>query len=191
LETNVRNKREWLLGRACIKEAVRYWIFKETGTLLYPSDIVVLHDELGAPHVDGWWNGDVIEAPEVSLSHDSRLSLAAVTAPYRPVGVDIEHIGRFKSTDLIEGSLAARERALLKGLVGHDLSEKVLRMWCAKEAAAKYLGIGLKGNPEEFEVSFKDDEWRLAHVAHDEFLVEVAIDCEDNSIIALASAPSE
>ena len=191
LETNVRNKREWLLGRACIKEAVRYWIFKETGTLLYPSDIVVLHDELGAPHVDGWWNGDVIEAPEVSLSHDSRLSLAAVTAPYRPVGVDIEHIGRFKSTDLIEGSLAARERALLKGLVGHDLSEKVLRMWCAKEAAAKYLGIGLKGNPEEFEVSFKDDEWRLAHVAHNEFLVEVAIDCEDNSIIALASAPSE
>ena len=190
LETNVRNKREWLLGRACIKEAVRYWIFQETGALLYPSDIVVLHDDLGAPHVDGWWNGYLMAAPEVSLSHDSRLSLAAVTAPYRSVGVDVEHIGRFKSTDLIEGSLTACERALLRGLTGNELSEKVLRMWCAKEAAAKYLHTGLKGNPEKFEVSFLDDEWKMAHVTHDKFLVEVAVGREKNSIIALASAPS-
>ncbi len=190
LKANVRKRREWLLGRACLKEAVRYWIYKETGTLLYPSDIVVLHDELGAPYVDGWWNGDLVSAPEVSLSHDARLSLAAVTAPSQPVGVDVEPIDRLKSTDLMEMSLAASERALLRGLADNDTSEKLLRMWCAKEAAAKCLGIGLKGNPEKFEVSFLDDEWRLAHVRHEDFLVEVAVDCNHNSIIALACEPS-
>ena len=189
LKSNFRRRREWLLGRTCIKEAVRYWIYQQTGSLLYPSDIVVLHDELGAPYVDGWWNDEIVQAPEVSLSHDSQLSLAAVTAPHQPVGVDVEHIGRFKNTDLIEGSLASCERALLRGLTGHDLSEKVLRMWCAKEAAAKYLGTGLKGTPEKFEVSFLDDDWKRAHVKHDKALVEVALGCENNFIIALASAP--
>ena len=116
--------------------------------------------------------------------------MAAVTAPHQPVGVDVEHIGRIKSTDLIEGSLVPRERTLLNGLAGHDLSEKVLRMWCAKEAAAKYLRTGLKGRPEEFEVSFLGNDWTVAHVTHNKTMVEVSLGCENNSIIALATAHS-
>ena len=190
LTANIRRQRQWLLGRACIKEAVRYWIYIQTGRRLYPSDITVLHDELGAPYVDGWWNDSLVQAPEVSLSHDSQHSLAAVTAPHQPVGVDIEHIGRIKSTDLIEESLVPRERVLLRGLAGHDLLEKVLRMWCAKEAAAKYLGTGLKGRPEGFEVSFPGNDWKRAHVTHNQTTVQVSVGCENNSIIALATAHS-
>jgi malonyl CoA-acyl carrier protein transacylase/phosphopantetheinyl transferase len=191
LKGNLRHRLKWLFGRICIKEAVRYWIFQQAETLLYPSDIVVLHDELGAPYVDGWWNEEIVQAPEVSLSHNVQLSLAAVSSPHYPVGIDTENIGRFKSTDLIEGSLAACERTLLRGVAGHELSEKVLRMWCAKEAAAKYLGTGLKGTPEKFEVSFLDDDWKRAHVKHDKYVIEVALGFENNSIIALASAPSD
>jgi malonyl CoA-acyl carrier protein transacylase/phosphopantetheinyl transferase len=190
LTINNRRKREWLLGRACVKEAVRYWIFQQTGTLLYSSDIVVLHDEMGAPYVDGWWNGDLLQAPQVSLSHTAQLSLAAVTAPHHPVGVDVEHIGGVKNSDLLEGSLSETERAALHGLNGNDVSEKVLRMWCAKEAAAKYLGTGLKGRPDEFEVSFLDDSGKRVLVTHKQKMVEVAVDCDNNSIIALASAHS-
>jgi phosphopantetheinyl transferase len=116
--------------------------------------------------------------------------LAAVNGPDQPVGVDVEHLGRFKNADLIEGSLAARERALLRGLAGQDLTEKVVRMWCAKEAAAKYLGTGLKGRPEEFEVSFLDNDWKRAHVRHQQTMVEVAVCCENNTIIAFAPAQS-
>ncbi len=190
LKGKLGRRLKWLFGRICIKEAVRYWIYQQTETLLYPSDIVVLHDQLGAPYVDGWWNEEVFQAPEVSLSHNGRLSIAAVAAPHDPVGIDTEDIGRFKSTDLIEGSLAACERTLLRGLAGHDLSDKVLRMWCAKEAAAKCLRTGLKGTPEKFEVSFVGDDWKRARVQHDDFLIEVELECEKNSIIALASAPS-
>ena len=60
-----------------IKEAVRMTVFQQTGKLLYPSDITVLHDELGAPFVDGWWRGELAEAPQVSLSHTARACLVA------------------------------------------------------------------------------------------------------------------
>ncbi len=190
LTTNIRHRREWLLGRACIKEAVRFWIFQETGRLLYPADIIVLHDKQGAPYVDGWWSSNLVEAPEVSLSHDRRLSLVAVTPPQHPVGVDIEHIGRIQHPELIEGSLTDSERRLLRGFADNALQEKVLRMWCAKEAAAKYFGLGLQGRPEKFEVSFLDDDWELAHVNYAATVSKVVVSCENESIVAIATAHS-
>jgi acyl transferase domain-containing protein/phosphopantetheinyl transferase len=187
LTTNPRHRREWLLGRACIKEAARLWIFKQTGRLLYPADIIVLHDEKGYPYVDGAWRDYLIDPPEVSLSHDRQVSLSAVTSPKHPVGVDIEHMGRIQDPDLIAGSLSTSERILLRGLNGNALEERVLRIWCVKEAAAKYLGVGLQGRPEAFEVSFTDDTWELANVNYDGVVVEVNVYCENDSIVALAT----
>ena len=190
LSANVRHKREWLLGRACVKEAVRYWIYQQTGQLIYPADVIVLHEEKGAPYVDGLWSDHLVQAPEVSLSHDRRVSLAAVTPPLHPVGVDIEHAGRIEDPELMERSLSAAERMTLRGCKGKALPEKVLRIWCAKEAAAKYLGSGLQGRPEEFEVSFLDDDWELARVNHTGNVVEVAVRSENDVVIALATRHS-
>ena len=91
LSTTPGRAREWLLGRACIKEAVRWWIHADTGTLVHPAEVVVHHDELGAPWVDGWWDGVLVDAPAVSLAHDDQVSLAAVTQADRSVGIDVEH----------------------------------------------------------------------------------------------------
>ncbi len=190
LTANVRQKREWLLGRACVKEAVRYWIYQQTGQLIYPADIIVRHEEKGAPYVDGLWSDRLVQAPEVSLSHDKRISLAAVTPPLHPVGVDIEHSGRIENPELIERSLSAAERMRLRGCEGKALPEKVLRIWCAKEAAAKYLGSGLQGRPEEFEVSFLDDDWELARVNHTGNIVDVIVRSENDVVIALATGHS-
>ena len=187
LMTNPRHRREWLLGRACIKEAVRLWIFKHTGKMLYSADIIVLHDEKGSPYVDGEWRNYLIDPPEVSLSHDRQVSLSAVTSPKHYVGVDIEHIGRIQDPNLIAGSMSSSEKIMLRGLDGNALEERVLRIWCVKEAAAKYLGTGLQGRPEEFEVSFADDSWELANVNYDGVVVEVDVHCENESIIALAT----
>lgn len=187
---NIRQRREWLLGRACIKEAVRFRIYQDTGRLLYPSDIVVYHDEAGAPHVDGLWADEVMSPPGVSLSHDRRLSMAAVVSPSNRVGVDVEQIGRIERPDLIGGALSAGEKLLLNGLEGRDLDDRVLRIWCAKEAAAKYLGLGLRGTPERFVVSFEDETCGMAHVKYDEIVVEVDVRRKDDSIVALAAGHS-
>ncbi|MFA4915467.1 MAG: beta-ketoacyl synthase N-terminal-like domain-containing protein [Syntrophales bacterium] len=187
LTTNIRHKCEWLFGRACIKEAVRYWIFTQTGRLPYPADIIVSHNGQGTPYVDGVWANNLLQPPEVSLSHDRQGSLVAVTPPQHPVGVDGEHVGRIQHPDLMVNSLATSERLLLQGLDGNALQDRILRIWCAKEAAAKYLGLGLQGRPDKFEVSFQADNWDRAHVNYAKNMIEVDVHRENDSIVALAT----
>lgn len=187
LGPSTRRRREWLLGRACIKEAVRHWILAQTGRLLYPSEIAVYHDSVGAPHVDGWWRDSLVAAPEVSLSHNARACMAAVAAPQSPVGVDMEDMGKIKRPDLIIEALSPKERVSVSGLDAAALDESLLRLWCAKEAAAKLLGLGLEGRPEAFEVSFEDGQWDEAYVDHAGTRVEVSVRRDGDSIVALAN----
>jgi phosphopantetheinyl transferase (holo-ACP synthase) len=187
LSGTVRRRREWLFGRAAIKEAVRMALFQQTGKLLYPSDILVLHDDLGAPFVDGGWRGDLAEAPQVSLSHTARACLVAVGAAESPVGVDFEDLGRIQQPELMIGMLTAGERATVEGLAGTALDERLLRLWCAKEAAAKYLGVGLQGQPEAFEVGFVDAACARAQVVFEGATTEVRIVRDGAAVIAVAA----
>lgn len=187
LQANKRYQSQWLLGRACIKEAVRYWIFQKTGQLLYPSDIYVLHDQYGAPYVDGLWCNTLIQPPEVSLSHNNCASLAAISESRSPVGIDIEEINKIRNNDLMIETLTASEEAFVRGLDSSVLNDKLLRFWCAKEAASKFLGLGLQGKPTAFEVSFMDTRCESACVTYSEFKIDVVVTRKDNSIIALAS----
>jgi phosphopantetheinyl transferase len=184
--TPLRRRREWLFGRAALKEATRAWVQGMTGQWLYPTDIVVRHDAQGAPSVDGWWCEHVIPAPRVSLSHDSRACLAAVAPSDLPVGVDFEAFGRVRQPELIVDSLAPSERGLVQGLHGVALEERVLRLWCAKEAAAKCLGIGLQGQPEAFRVIAADEGFETLVVEHELGTVETRLARQESTIIALA-----
>jgi malonyl CoA-acyl carrier protein transacylase/phosphopantetheinyl transferase (holo-ACP synthase) len=186
LTGSVRRRREWLLGRAAIKEAVRVAIHERTGHLLYPSDITVLHDDLGAPFVDGGWRDSLGEAPSVSLSHTARGCLVAVGAS-SAVGVDFEDIGRVQQPGLLIDTLTPFEREQVLHLDGTALDERLLRLWCAKEATAKYLGIGLQGRPEAFEVRFADESFAEAFVGYEESTTRVSLVREGQTVIAVAA----
>ena len=182
----LRRRREWLFGRAALKEAVRAWVQAQTGAWLYPSDIVVQHDAHGAPFVTGAWTASLIEAPSVSLSHNQQACLAAVAPAGQPVGVDAEAFGRVQQPVLIAQSLAPAEQGLVQGLQGLALEERVLRLWCAKEAAAKCLGIGLQGRPEAYQVVWADEGFETLVVTHELGTVETRLACQDHTIIAVA-----
>jgi malonyl CoA-acyl carrier protein transacylase/phosphopantetheinyl transferase (holo-ACP synthase) len=186
LEGPVRRRRRWLFGRACLKEAVRQWVFRQTGEFVYPADIVVGHDQNGAPLVDGWWVDDLVPAPSVSLSHSHGQSFAAVTGPQDAVGFDAQGVGDVSFPELVEGALAQSEREALHKFPENEWPERVVRLWCAKESAAKALGTGLLGRPEAFEVSFHRDDWEQAIVAFagDSFRVSLARDRD--LVVALA-----
>jgi acyl transferase domain-containing protein/phosphopantetheinyl transferase len=184
---HLRRRREWLFGRAALKEAVRHWVFEQTGHLLFPSDIVVCHDAQGAPYVEGWWTASLVAAPQVSLSHNARACLAAVVPAGQAVGVDIEDIGRVREPELIVQSLAEEERALVHGLEGAALDERVLRLWCAKEAVAKCLGTGLQGRPEAFKVVAADAGYETMLVSHENATVQTVVARQENTIIAVAA----
>jgi phosphopantetheinyl transferase (holo-ACP synthase) len=184
----LRRKREWLFGRGALKEAVRHWVHARTGEWLYPSDIVVGHDERGAPFVCGWWTEHLCPAPRVSLAHNANHCLVGV-AP-QPIGVDLEEPGRLKQPELLTEALAPAERVLVQGLQGDDLEERQLRLWCAKEAAAKCLGLGLQGRPWDWQVTAADAGFGAMTVTHASGTVEVQVFPHEGRLIALA-VPAE
>jgi phosphopantetheinyl transferase (holo-ACP synthase) len=124
----------------------------------------------------------------VSLSHTSRACLVAVAAAGSPVGGDFEDLGRIQQPELIVETLTARERATLEGLAGAEFDERLLRLWCAKEAAAKFLGVGLQGQPEAFEVRFVDATCERALVVFENATVELRTVRVGASVIAVAAA---
>ena len=182
----LRKRREWLFGRAAIKEAVRAWVQARTGHLLYPSDIVVGHDALGAPFVQGAWTGTLCAAPAVSLSHNARHCIAAVAPAGQRIGVDMEESGRLKDPALLSQALAPEELSLVQGLHGDDLEHRQLLLWCAKEAAAKSLGSGLQGRPWDWRVSPVDAGYDAAVVTHGGSQVGVQWLNESGRVVALA-----
>lgn len=183
----LRLRREWLFGRAALKESVRHWIWQQTGELLYMTDIEVGHDELGAPYVDGDWRGRLIDAPQVSLTHNGPWCVAAVAAPDLAVGVDLEDLGRVRRPDLVADSFAPQEQAWLEGLDGDAHRERVVRLWCAKEAAAKCLGTGLQGQPEAFVVVSVDAHCEKLRVESAWGTVDTWIRHHGGTIIAVAT----
>jgi phosphopantetheinyl transferase len=183
---SVRHRLSWLMGRLCLKEAARYWIFQRTQQLLYPSEIIIRHDEAGAPYLDGWWNGQLIQAPEVSLTHDRHRSVAAVSEAGRCVGVDVEKLGRLQKPEHVVESFTATEKVFVQDLSGSELQERVLRIWCAKEAAAKCFGLGLQGEPALFEVGFVDNLLNTAEVRYQSQTTSVNVAVNNEYVLALA-----
>lgn len=186
LEGPLRRRREWLYGRAALKEAVRYWVQAQTGQLLYPSDIAVGHDALGAPWVDGWWGDQLIAPPRVSLSHDAVHCVVAVSPSDSPVGVDFEALANERRPELLADALAPTERSLIEGRSGSDLDERLLRLWCAKEAAAKCLGTGLQGQPWAFSIAAVDEGCEQLLVEHEAGVVQVQVLLHEGAILAVA-----
>jgi acyl transferase domain-containing protein/phosphopantetheinyl transferase len=184
LPRSPRQRRQWLLGRACLKEAVRAWIEATTGTALYATEIEVHHDEHGAPFVDGDWCRWLCPAPAVSLTHDDRACLAAVAE--EAVGVDAEALARVRDPALLGGALGTAEAAWIATLPTAARAAALVRTWVAKEAAAKALGTGLRGEPAAFEVRFTEATLGHALVRCNNLTTEVFLAEEDGTVRALS-----
>ncbi len=84
-------RREWLHTRACIKEAVRYWIWQRTDVLLFPADVQVQATSAGDFGVTGEWDGELIDAPLVTVKCGQDSCVSIVTDAFQlEVGVSEE-----------------------------------------------------------------------------------------------------
>ncbi|NDA46622.1 MAG: 4'-phosphopantetheinyl transferase superfamily protein [Alphaproteobacteria bacterium] len=132
-----------LMGRYAAKRALR---------MLHPEcswQACALHsDPLGAP----FFVGEDLAPLIVSLSHCESLALAAVFPQGCRLGVDIECL----RPDLVE-SLAShspdREIALFPRELDWSLGQKMLALWCLKEALAKALKKGFTLPFYQFDIS--------------------------------------
>jgi len=187
LPANPRRRSEWLMGRIALKEVARYWIASHYGVLLYPADIVIRTDAAGKPYVAG----DVLDSagamPQVSIAHANGHSVAVARTAEFAVGVDLETFGRIKVPEFIVGAFTDAEARHVQAAPETQREGIALRMWCAKEAAAKSIGMGLNGRPSLFKITeFLEDGCR-AVVETEGIEVAVTIREHDGKIIAVAN----
>jgi 4'-phosphopantetheinyl transferase len=141
-------RRKWLLGRAAAKCLVRAMTEGEA-----PDDpeISVLNQPSGEPFVllegRGAW-----ERP-ISISHRSALGMAAAPIDARArIGADVETVEP-RDAALIRQFFTDEEAALVLASAQAE-DEVVARIWSAKEAVLKLLGLGLRIDTRGVVVSF-------------------------------------
>lgn len=186
LPPNGKRRSEWLLGRIALKEAARAWIQRHTGILLYPADVVIRPDRAGKP----WIAHEGLEGlpiPQVSLTHAAGQTMAVAGSPEWPLGVDLEAYGRISVEDFIAGAFTEAERAFLATVDAEDRETAVLRLWCAKEAAAKCLGTGINGQALTFEVRELSPAGDTAVVYGHGEVISVSIQTHGQTVIGLAT----
>ncbi|BBA36100.1 4'-phosphopantetheinyl transferase [Methylocaldum marinum] len=161
LGSNTPGQKHWLLGRIAAKDAVRDWLARQSGTeeMLHPAALIVRNGEQGRPEVAT--SADATQLPQISISHSDNRAIAIAHAG--AVGVDIEPI-RPRQSSFVETMAGESERSLF-GILGGDSDEWATRIWCAKEAAAKFLGLGMNGSPKAYEVQAIGENG-LIHILH-------------------------
>jgi acyl transferase domain-containing protein/phosphopantetheinyl transferase len=146
-----RGKRQWLLGRIAVKDAVRRWLWDSGAGDIYPAEIQVHNDKAGRPYLTGV-HGRKLPELAVSIAHRAETGVAIVRPG--PCGIDIEEIAE-RPDSTYAAACGADELALLAERAAATGERKAVwfaRFWTAKEAVAKLLGTGLRGAPEKFEV---------------------------------------
>jgi 3-oxoacyl-(acyl-carrier-protein) synthase/phosphopantetheinyl transferase (holo-ACP synthase) len=143
--------RDYLISRIALKDGVRKYIQKEEDdVLLFPIEISVQYDEKGKPCLYG---PEELNGIEVSIAHKGSESVVMVSD--KPAGIDIEKI-EARNKEFTDMAFTPHELDLLKGK--DNYAEWTTRFWVAKEAYGKMLGLGLQGNPKQYEIESIDGE---------------------------------
>jgi phosphopantetheinyl transferase (holo-ACP synthase) len=150
-----RGRRQWLLGRIAVKDAVRQWLWDHGEGPVFPAELRVHNDAAGRPYVTGV-HGRELPPLAVSLAHRAEAGVAIVR-PHRPgpgPGIDIEEVTE-RSPGTLGTALGPDEITLLHRLRAATGGSEALwftRFWAAKEAVAKAEGTGFGGRPRDFAV---------------------------------------
>ncbi|MFR9792417.1 beta-ketoacyl synthase N-terminal-like domain-containing protein [Streptomyces sp. MB22_4] len=146
-----RGRRQWLLGRIAVKDAVRRWLWEHGEGPVFPAEIRVRNDASGRPRVTGV-HGRTLPPLDVSLAHRAEAGVAIVRphGPHPGPGIDIEEVTE-RDPATLRTALAPDELRLLRARSGSH-AEWFARFWAAKEAVAKAEGTGFGGRPRDFRV---------------------------------------
>ncbi len=150
-----RRRMEWLSGRTAAKDAVCAFLHKRYGWDVLPADIEIGQDERGKPFVAGPWAEQLPSLPEISISHSETVAAAVAGEEGSGLGIDIQKI-RELEPGFSAVALGPDEQQLLDSLPASLQAEWLLRIWCAKEAVAKALGVGLIEGPSSVKVVHLD-----------------------------------
>ena len=159
-----QRKQQWLLGRLAAKEVVCRYLKRQFQQLISLKEILILSDQHGRPFVNDSLSRKLERSLLLSISHSGTTSAAIVIenyGKYSGIGVDIEFCNK-NHEGLKEGGFSGVEQNILENIPEPDHSDWLLRAWCAKEALAKALGVGLLGNP--FNIEIKNIDFKTGKI---------------------------
>lgn len=138
-----RPRRDRIAGRLAAKRALAAHFSAEWGWDADPRDLVIVNDPEGRP-VLRLPKGAPAEVPSFSISHCADGAAAAVGAPGRRVGVDLELIVP-RPAEVIAFVTAPGED---RDPPPSDPDAQA-RLWTGKEAGLKLLGLGLDADARD------------------------------------------
>ncbi|MFF8268127.1 beta-ketoacyl synthase N-terminal-like domain-containing protein [Streptomyces sp. NPDC016562] len=145
-----RARAPWLLGRIAAKDALRGLLWDAGAGPVFPAEVPVGNDREGRPLAEGPLTGGF----RLSIAHKDRIAVA-LAHPRLAVGIDVEPVTGDPDA-LIRIALGPDELRLagrLAARAGTGLPAALTALWCAKEAAAKAEGGGLRGRPRDWRVT--------------------------------------
>jgi phosphopantetheinyl transferase len=163
-------RRKWLLGRAAAKRLVRAMSGPQP---VAETGISVLNRPSGEPFVLVEGRGEW-EFP-ISVSHRSEVGLAAVPEDRGArIGADIETIEP-RDPALVRQFFTSGEAELVASS-GSAADEVVARIWSAKEAVLKLLGLGLRLDTRSIVVNFRGEPFLECPTGWQPLTVKVCVE---------------
>ncbi|MFS2024992.1 4'-phosphopantetheinyl transferase superfamily protein [Massilia sp. CT11-137] len=154
---------EWLLGRVAAKDAARAWSARTANADLdlHPATFAIRNDPHGQPVVASWPAPTPV--PRISIAHSHGVAVAIAAGA--PVGIDIERVAEHDAHWLASFTTEG-ERRQLAAYGAPERAAWITRLWCAKEAFGKRLGLGLHRPARDVEAcAWADDHsLRMRHV---------------------------
>ena len=150
MKGSVSRRTEWLFGRIAVKEAVRRYLRDFYQARWSDADVQIWPNENGKPQAIGAWGDNLTAKIDVAIAHTSQFVIALAAANAR-VGVDVESVSRNLSEEFTNGVFSPEELALATQAT--NVSQAIIRFWCAKEAVSKALGTGIRYPPKQMVIT--------------------------------------
>ncbi|MHA1211917.1 MAG: SDR family NAD(P)-dependent oxidoreductase, partial [Candidatus Heimdallarchaeota archaeon] len=128
-----KRKYEWLSGVIAIKTALQ----KLMPDVAF-NKIKIEKNELGKPYIK---LGSKSKPIHLSITHSNGYAVGIIN-PTKNTGIDLEVIEK-RSASIIDEVLSPKEQDFLKQQQNDLTDELLTKIWTAKEAATKVLGVGL------------------------------------------------
>ena len=158
-------RRKWLLGRWAAKRLlgelaaegnsiVAGFLGKPGSNHDWRCQFSVLNDESGMPYVDRQGSRLFLS---LSISHRGDWGLAAVAlSPGASIGADLETVEP-REPALVRQFFSESEADRVAKTNGRDADRTVARIWSAKEAVLKVMGLGLRHDTRDIAVGDEVD----------------------------------
>ncbi len=175
----------WLLGRVAAKDAMRQWAQDIFNLELAPVDLEILATQLSKPFVKCPYLESRGSLPDISISHSGDCAVAVVADTNMRLGIDIESLDKHNIGDWLCRAFTEQELEF----VPQGDTRTLLALWCAKEAAAKALGIGLGGTPLQWRIVNCSHDQRKVIVTYEGNFLDVKLWYQDMEVLAVCQTP--